>query len=113
MDKFAGTNIATSAGGEILGSRDAAIESGNTLDFVMASRSVAGLVRLSVDKVVPFAPHFPPRRLLILPTTQALSIGLRAGLPLATVPAPSRTNRGTPPHSGRPRPLPLPSVVLS
>ena len=135
MDKFAGTNIATSAGGEVLGSKDAAIESGNTLDFVMASRSVAGLVRLSVDKVVPFAPHFclmleidlahgllnlpslkgfaglqgslpAPSRLLFLPLTRALSIGLRAGLPLATVPAPSGTNRGTPPHSGRPRPLP-------
>ena len=58
LDKFAGTNIAASARGEILGSRDAAIESGNTLDFVMASRTVAGLIRLRVDKVVPFAPHF-------------------------------------------------------
>ena len=58
LDKFAGTNIAASASGEILGSRDAAIDSGNTLDFVMASRTVAGLIRLRVDKVVPFAPHF-------------------------------------------------------
>ena len=39
MDKFAGTNIATSAGGEVLGSRDAAIESGNTLDFVRPQRA--------------------------------------------------------------------------
>ena len=58
LDKFASTNIAAEARGQLLGSKEAAISSGNTLDFVLASRSVAGLLRLRVDKVVPFAPHF-------------------------------------------------------
>ena len=58
LDKFASTNIATEAKGELLGSKEAAIATGNTLDFVLASRSVAGLIQLRVDKVVPFAPHF-------------------------------------------------------
>ena len=58
LDKFASTNIAVTANGEILGSKEAAITSGSTLDFAMASRSVAGLISLRVDKVVPFAPHY-------------------------------------------------------
>ena len=58
LDKFASTNIAAEARGQLLGSKEAAISSGNTLDFVLASRSVAGLLRMRVDKVVPFAPHF-------------------------------------------------------
>ena len=58
LDKFASTNIATEAKGQLLGCKEAAISTGNTLDFVLASRSVAGLLRLQVDKVVPFAPHF-------------------------------------------------------
>ena len=58
LDKFASTNIAAEARGQLLGSKEAAISTGNTLDFVLASRSVAGLLRLRVDKVVPFAPHF-------------------------------------------------------
>ena len=58
LDKFASTNIAVEARGQILGSHEAAISSGNTLDFVLASRSVAGLLQLRVDKVVPFAPHY-------------------------------------------------------
>ena len=58
LDKFASTNIATEAKGHLLGCKEAAISTGNTLDFVLASRSVAGLLRLKVDKVVPFAPHF-------------------------------------------------------
>ena len=109
MDKFAGTNIATSAGGEILGSRDAAIESGNTLDFVMASRSVAGLVRLSVDKVVPFAPHFClmleidlAHGLLNLPSLKGFA-GLQGSLP-APSPSPDLTHDPGPEHrpAGRP-----------
>ena len=58
LDKFTSTNIATEAKGQLLGCKEAAISTGNTLDFVLASRSVAGLLRLQVDKVVPFAPHF-------------------------------------------------------
>ena len=58
LDKFASTNIATEAKGQLLGSKEAAISTGNTLDFVLASRSVAGLLRLRVEKIVPFAPHF-------------------------------------------------------
>ena len=58
LDKFASTNIAAEARGQLLGSKEAAISTGNTLDYVLASRSVAGLLRLRVDKVVPFAPHF-------------------------------------------------------
>ena len=57
LDKFASTNIATEAQGQVIGCKEAAISSGNTLDFVLASRSVAGLLQLRVDKVVPFAPH--------------------------------------------------------
>ena len=136
LDKFAGTNIATSARGEILGSRDAAIESGNTLDFVMASRTVAGLVRLRVDKVVPLAPHFClmleidlAHGLLNLPTLKGFAglqggsprplavscqcprprpLGLRAALPLTPAPALARTQRGTLPLLGRPSPLSYP-----
>ena len=136
LDKFAGTNIATSARGEILGSRDAAIESGNTLDFVMASRSVAGLVRLSVDKVVPFAPHFClmleidlAHGLLNLPTLKGFA-GLQGALPapsptpaLTHHPGPALRPAGSPsagtrpgpckdtagyPHLGRPSPLSFP-----
>ena len=58
LDKFASTNIASEAKGQLIGSKEAAIYTGNTLDFVLASRSVAGLLQLRVDKVVPFAPHF-------------------------------------------------------
>ena len=58
LDKFASTNIATEAKGQLLGSKEAAISTGNTLDFVLASRSVAGLLRLRVEEIVPFAPHF-------------------------------------------------------
>ena len=58
LDKFASTNIAAEARGQLLGCKEAAISTGNTLDFVLASRTVAGLLRLRVDKVVPFAPHF-------------------------------------------------------
>ena len=111
MDKFAGTNIATSAGGEVLGSRDAAIESGNTLDFVMASRSVAGLVRLSVDKVVPFAPHFClmleidlAHGLLNLPSLKGFA-GLQGSLP-APSPSPALTPDPGPEH----RPADWPSA---
>ena len=118
MDKFAGTNIATSAGGEVLGSKDAAIESGNTLDFVMASRSVAGLVRLSVDKVVPFAPHFClmleidlAHGLLNLPSLKGFA-GLQGSLPapspspvLTPDPGPEHRPAGWPSAGDRPGPF--------
>ena len=58
LDKFASTSIAAEAKGQLLGTKEAALASGNTLDFALASRTVAGLLRLRVDKVVPFAPHF-------------------------------------------------------
>ena len=58
LDKFAGTNIATTMGAEILGDKEAAISTGNTLDFVLASPSVAPLLRLQINKAIPFAPHY-------------------------------------------------------
>ena len=61
VDKFASTNIAEEARAEIIASKEAAIHTGNTLDFALASRSVAPLLQLTVDKVVPFAPHFALR----------------------------------------------------
>ena len=61
VDKFASTNIAEEARAEIIGSKEAAIHTGNTLDFALASRSVAPLLQLTVDKAVPFAPHFALR----------------------------------------------------
>ena len=45
LDKFASTNIATEAQGQVIGCKEAAISSGNTLDFVLASRSVAASTR--------------------------------------------------------------------
>ncbi|CAE7793343.1 unnamed protein product, partial [Symbiodinium necroappetens] len=58
VDKFASTNINTTLGAEIIADKAAAISTGNTLDFVLASRSVAPMLTLTVDKAVPFAPHF-------------------------------------------------------
>ncbi|CAE7262284.1 unnamed protein product, partial [Symbiodinium sp. CCMP2456] len=58
VDKFASTNINTILGAEIIADKAAAISTGNTLDFVLASRSVAPMLTLTVDKAVPFAPHF-------------------------------------------------------
>ena len=133
LDKFAGTNIAASASDQILGTRDAAIDSGNTLDFVMASRTVAGLIRLRVDKVVPFAPHFClmleidlAQGLLNLPTLRGFA-GLQGSLPAPsptpavardlgpalspednpsadTRPRPSKHTAGDPPFPGQAEP---------
>eukprot|EP00439_Symbiodinium_sp_Y106_P000669 s9920_g1.t1 len=50
LQQFAATNIPVVARGEVIGSPAAALPSGNTLDYVLASRSVAGLVSLQVDK---------------------------------------------------------------
>ena len=58
LQQFAATNIPVVARGEVIGSPAAALPSGNTLDYVLASRSVAGLVNLQVDKAVPFGPHY-------------------------------------------------------
>ena len=58
LHQFAATNIPVVARGEVIGSPAAALPSGNTLDYVLASRSVAGLVNLQVDKAVPFGPHY-------------------------------------------------------
>ena len=85
VKKFASTNIATVARAEIIADGGAAIHSGNTLDYVLASRSVAPLVSLKVDKVVPFSPHFALRLQLDLrhgsiklPTLRGFGGNLRA-----------------------------------
>ena len=80
LQKFAATNIPVVARGEVIGSPAAALPSGNTLDYVLASRSVAGLVSIQVDKAVPFGPHYCLRLeldlahgLLNLPTLKGFS----------------------------------------
>eukprot|EP00439_Symbiodinium_sp_Y106_P087206 s720_g42.t1 len=94
LQQFAATNIPVVARGEVIGSPAAALPSGNTLDYVLASRSVAGLVSLQVDKAVPFGPHYCLRLeldlahgLLNLPTLKGFS-GPHGAFPVPLAPTP-------------------------
>ena len=94
LQQFAATNIPVVARGEVIGSPAAALPSGNTLDYVLASRSVAGLVNLQVDKAVPFGPHYCLRLeldlahgLLNLPALKGFS-GPQGAIPVPLAPTP-------------------------